>query len=137
VVELTMPRLEHVAIWARDLDRVCGFYVEHFGATVGERYENPRKGFCSRFLNFEGGARIEVMTTTTLALQVCEPGAHRMGLAHVAITIGSEAEVDSLTARLGALGVPVLDGPRRTGDGYYESVVLDPEGNRVELCAER
>jgi lactoylglutathione lyase len=26
-----------------------------------------------------------------------------------------------------------VDGPRRTGDGYYESVVLDPEGNRLEL----
>jgi lactoylglutathione lyase len=29
----------------------------------------------------------------------------------------------------------VLDGPRRTGDGYYESVVLDPDGNRVEIAA--
>jgi hypothetical protein len=26
----------------------------------------------------------------------------------------------------------VLDGPRRTGDGYYESAVLDPDGNRLE-----
>jgi hypothetical protein len=31
----------------------------------------------------------------------------------------------------------VLDGPRRTGDGYYESVVLDHEGNRVEIAASR
>lgn len=25
------------------------------------------------------------------------------------------------------------DGPRRTGDGFYESAVLDPEGNRIEI----
>ena len=31
--------------------------------------------------------------------------------------------------------MPVVDGPRRTGDGYYEAVLLDPEGNRVEIVA--
>ena len=24
--------------------------------------------------------------------------------------------------------------PRRTGDGYYESVIIDPDGNRIEIC---
>jgi lactoylglutathione lyase len=128
-----MPHLEHVAMWVRDLDRVCSFYAEHFGATVGERYENPAKGFASRFLWFASGARLEVMTTTALVAQA--PGAERMGLAHLAIAVGTAAEVDAMTARLGALGVTVLASPRRTGDGYYESVVLDPEGNRLELVA--
>ncbi len=122
-------------MWVRDLDRVCSFYADHFNAEVGDLYENPRKGFCSRFLTFDDGARIEVMTTTTLAPTTLAPGAHRMGLAHLAIAIGSKDLVDVLTARLKALGVPVLDGPRRTGDGYYESVVLDPEGTQVELTA--
>jgi lactoylglutathione lyase len=58
-----------------------------------------------------------------------------MGLTHLAIALGSESEVDELTAALRCDGVPVLDGPRRTGDGYYESVVLDPDGNRIELMA--
>ncbi len=56
-----------------------------------------------------------------------------MGLTHFAVSLGSEQEVNALTERLRSDGHPVLDGPRRTGDGYYESVVLDPEGNRVEL----
>jgi lactoylglutathione lyase len=43
--------------------------------------------------------------------------------------------VDELTERLREHGVAVIDGPRRTGDGYHESVVLDPEGNRIELTA--
>jgi lactoylglutathione lyase len=30
-------------------------------------------------------------------------------------------------------GIQVIGEPRTTGDGYYESVVLDPEGNRVEV----
>lgn len=30
-------------------------------------------------------------------------------------------------------GVEVVSGPRVTGDGYYESCVLDPDGNRVEI----
>jgi lactoylglutathione lyase len=64
-----------------------------------------------------------------------EPGVQRMGLTHLALSLGSERLVDELTQRLQNDGYPVLDGPRRTGDGYYESVVLDPGGNRIELTA--
>ena len=130
-----MSRIEHVALWVRDLDGICAFYAGYFGAQVGSRYENPAKGFTSRFLTFESGARLEVMTTTSLFPVHMEPGAHRMGLTHLALAVGSEAEVDRLTNRLRADGHSVVEGPRRTGDGYYESVVLDPEGNRVELAA--
>ena len=75
------------------------------------------------------------MTTTTLSPVVHEPGAQRMGLTHLAISLGNEDAVTALTSRLRSRGVPVPDGPRRTGDGYFESAVLDPEGNRIELTA--
>ena len=130
-----MARIEHIALWARDVEGLAAFYAEHFGANVGPRYENRAKGFASRFLRFEDGARIEVMSSTQLELVPSAPGAQRIGFVHVAISLGSEPAVDALTQRLRDSGVPVLDGPRRTGDGYYESVVLDPEGNRIEITA--
>ena len=58
-----------------------------------------------------------------------------MGLTYLAIAVGSEQLVDELTKRIEDDGYPVLDGPRRTGDGYYESVVVDPDGNRIEITA--
>ncbi|MBK9925297.1 MAG: VOC family protein [Anaerolineales bacterium] len=125
--------IEHIAFWVYDLDAFCAFYEHNFGASVGPLYENPANGFRSRFLSFSTGARIEAMTTTTLSPIQLPDGAQRMGLTHIAVSLGSESAVDKLTAELKAQGVPVLDGPRRTGDGYYESVILDPEGNRLEL----
>lgn len=128
-----MPHIDHVALWVHDLDDMCGFYARAFGARIGPLYENPAKGFASRFVTLDSGARLEFMTTRTQEPVRHAPGAQRMGLTHLAISLGSEDAVDALTARLRADGAPVLDGPRRTGDGYYESVVLDPEGNRLEL----
>ena len=124
-------RVEHVAVWVADLDRVRDFYAAYFGAVAGAKYTNTTKGFESYFLTFpDGGARLELMRVPGLAGL---SGDRRIGLAHIAVALGSEAAVDTLTDRLRDDGYEVVDGPRRTGDGYYESVVLDPEGNRVEL----
>ena len=128
-------RIHHVALWTDDLTRCTRFYVEYFAAQAGTGYHNPAKGFRSCFLSFESGARIEAMCTTALQPVPAAPGAQRMGWTHLAIAVGSEDKVDALTARLREDGYPVLDGPRRTGDGYYESVVLDPDGNRIEITA--
>ncbi len=132
---MTEVRIEHVALWTEDVERLTAFYCAYFGASAGERYVNAAKGFESRFVSFGSGARLEVMRTVSLHPRLHEPGAQRMGLTHVALSVGSEQRVDELTQTLGRDGYAVLDGPRRTGDGYYESVVLDPDGNRVEITA--
>jgi lactoylglutathione lyase len=126
-------RIEHVALWTGDLERCKAFYISYFGATAGDDYVNSAKGFRSCFLEFGQGARLEAMTTTTLSPVSLEPGVQRMGLTHLAIAVGSVARVDELSEQLRMDGFPVLDGPRTTGDGYYESVVLDPDGNRIEI----
>ncbi len=128
-------RLEHAAIWTEDLEALRAFYERHLGARAGARYRNAR-GFTSYFLSFDGGARVELMSLPALAAAPADRAAPRPGLAHLAFTVGDEAAVDALTARLEAAGVRVTGRPRRTGDGYYESVVLDPDGNALELCAE-
>ncbi len=125
-------RIEHVALWVRDIDAVAQFYARYFDARIGTRYENPRKGFQSRFLELGAGARLEIMARTGIDTRAQD---EKLGFAHVAIAVGDEAAVDALAARLRADGVTLVDGPRRTGDGYYECVVLDPEGNRVEVAA--
>jgi lactoylglutathione lyase len=125
-------QLEHVGLWVRDIDTVAAYYARYFGARIGGLYHNPRKGFESRFLQFAGGARLEIMRRADVSQRA---GGEQLGLAHVALTVGDAAAVDALAARLAADGTPPIDGPRRTGDGYYECVALDPEGNRVEFMA--
>lgn len=127
-------KIEHVAIWVNDLEQALAFYRESFGCRANAKYRNPVTGFESYFLSFEGGARLELMQRPDVAERV--PGPERQGLAHVAITVGPPSQVDALTERLVQQGARLLSAPRRTGDGYYESVVLDPEGNRLELVAE-
>ena len=123
-------RIEHVALWTHDLERLRAFYERYFGAVAGPCYSNPRKQFSSYFLRFDTGARVELMQRPGLASAAEAPAA---GYAHLAVSVGSEGGVDELTARLARDGYAVLDGPRRTGDGYYESVVVDPDGNRIEI----
>lgn len=125
--------IEHIAIWTQRLEDLKQFYVTYFGATAGEKYINTRKGFESYFLSFIGGARLELMRMPTIPVSLNNIATQFTGLIHFAISVGSEQAVDALTQRLHTDGYRVLDGPRRTGDGYYESVVLDPDGNRIEI----
>jgi lactoylglutathione lyase len=125
--------IEHVAIWTSRLELLQGFYVRFFGARAGPPYRSVRRPLESCFLSFEGGARLELMRLPELPPgQGPDP---RTGLAHVAFSAGSPAGVDQLTSELRAAGHTVVSAPRTTGDGYYESVVLDPDGNVVEITA--
>ncbi|MBU4318829.1 MAG: VOC family protein [Proteobacteria bacterium] len=126
-------KIEHIAIWARDIEKLKTFYETCFGATSSTKYTNKNKGFSSYFLNFDSGARLEIMQMPSVTGKNTDSNRHTMGLAHFAVSVGSVEAVDKLTATLAQEGVPVIDGPRKTGDGYYESVVLDPEKNRIEI----
>ena len=140
-----MPvRIAHVALWTDTVERMeqlRAFYERHFGARSGAPYESARQpGFVSYFLTFASGAQIELMTlpadvAAPQRASAVSPGEPRCGYAHVALTLGSTTAVDAMTARLADAGVQVVSMPRWTGDGYYESVIADPDGNLVELTA--
>lgn len=123
-------KIEHIAIWSPDIETLQDFYCHHFGCVAGARYENPQKRFSSYFLRFPEGARIEVMQKTGIGLR---PSSETCGLAHFAVSVGSEEKVRSLTESLRKDGIPIVSEPRWTGDGYFESVVADPDGNLIEL----
>ena len=126
-------QIEHVAIWTSDLERLRAFYETYFQATAGPKYTNPARGFESYFLAFPSGPRLELMRLATLSQAPGGQGVPQVGYAHLAFSTGSREAVDALTARLVADGHRRLDGPRTTGDGYYESQVADPDGNLLEI----
>lgn len=126
-------RIEHVAIWVDDLDKSRDFYVDYFGAIPNAKYHNPSKNFQSYFLSFDDGCRLELMQRPDIASRTQIHPQQHVGLVHLAISVGSKEKVDSLTDRLRSDGYVVVGEPRTTGDGYYESVILDPEGNIIEI----
>jgi lactoylglutathione lyase len=126
-------QIEHIALWSEDLERLKAFYIEYFGAVPGPLYENAKKHFVSCFLSFDSGARLEIMQKEPLQVGKPANAPESIGWAHFAIAVGSKEAVDVLTARFLADGNSVVGSPRWTGDGYYESVVLDPDGNPVEI----
>jgi lactoylglutathione lyase len=109
------------------------FYCTWFQARACLKYVNEIKGLESHFLTFPSGARLELMQRTVEIERNSGPGKNAVGYGHIAFSAGSELAVNALTNQLREAGHTVVDEPRRTGDGYYESVVLDPDGNRVEI----
>lgn len=129
-------KIEHVAIWVDDIEAMREFYLNYFDVTCGSKYVNPVKKYTSYFLSFgDGKSRIELMNRPDIADAITNRGLTK-GWAHLSLTIGSKEEVARLTERLRADGYTILGEPRTSGDGYYESVVADPEGNYLELLGE-
>lgn len=125
-------KINHVAIWSQDIERLRDFYCRWFGTVAGQRYHNPCKGFTSYFLTFpDGGARLEIMNGPGIIGR--EEDIKLQGLCHIALSLGSREAVDEMTERMRRAGIPIISNPRTTGDGYYESVVTDPDGNIIEL----
>jgi lactoylglutathione lyase len=125
--------IAHLALWAKDLENLKAFYERYFSAQASTKYINGQKHFQSYFLTFTSGARLELMSRPDTSSMAPQPGQERLGYAHLAMSVGSASAVDALTMRLVNEGYQRPDGPRWTGDGYYESVILDPEGNRIEI----
>jgi len=127
-------RVEHIAIWTNNLERLKEFYVTYFDAQANQKYINASKNFESYFLSFpDGECRIEIMKRPKLIKMDCNDEKNYIGLANLAISVGSKEKVIDLTEKLRRDGYKVLSEARTTGDGYFESVIEDPDGNRIEI----
>lgn len=124
-------KIEHIAVWVNNLELMKDFYVQYFQVKPGEKYVNTKKQFESYFLTFDSGSRLEIMKMPGITEFMKEQ--QIMGYTHIALSLGSKEKVDALTEELRADGFVIAGEPRTTGDGYYESVILDPENNRIEL----
>lgn len=124
-------KIDHIAMYVNDLESARIFFIRYFGAKSNEQYHNLKTNFCSYFLSFEDGTRLEIMTRPeiddkTKTLQ-------QTGYIHIAFSLGSKEKVNDLTKILNADGYEIVSPPRTTGDGYYESCILGIEGNQIEL----
>lgn len=126
-------KIAHIAIWTRDLEGMRNFYMHYFDASSKDPYYNHTRDFKSYMLSFSDDCKLELMQMPGIPANKNDIRKQATGLIHFAISLGSKAKVEELTNQLRLDGFKVISEPRTTGDGYYESVVLDPEGNRIEL----
>lgn len=126
-------RIEHIAMYVSDLENTKDFYVRFFGAKTNEKYHNFLTGLETYFLTFDDNTRLEIMTRPEV--KASEKSLTQSGYIHLAFSVGSKEKVDKLTKELENAGYKVISGPRTTGDGYYESCVLGPENNQIEIVA--
>lgn len=125
-------RIDHTALFCRNLEQMRQFFIDYFDARSNEQYHNPRTGLRTYILTFtEGSTRLELMQRPDV--QDANPSQPAIGYVHLSFAVGSRKGVDLLTRRLAANGYTVTSGPRTTGDGYYESCILGPEGIQIEV----
>lgn len=126
-------KIDHIAVYVNDLEAIKSFYELYFGVTANQMYHNTKTGLQTYFLTFPDGGRLEIMTRPNITEN--NKAMMQSGYIHLAVSVGSKEKVDELTKRLQTDGYEVLSGPRTTGDGYYESCILDPERNQIEIVA--
>jgi lactoylglutathione lyase len=127
----TIARIERLALWTDAPERLRDFYSQLLGAHAAPLNEDPATGLRSVRLDF-CGVQLELIQPPATA----EPALserQRPGHAELGLALGSADAVDELGGRLLAAGHRVVEPPRRTREGRYECLALDPDGNRISL----
>ena len=125
-------QLTHIALWTNHLERLRDFYVKYFNGKSNEKYVNSKKGFASYFVSFESGPALEIMQRQDITEAYDKD---HIGLAHLAFHADKKEQVDQMIERFRMDGYTIAGETRVSGDGYYEGVIRDPDGNIVEIVA--
>jgi len=126
-------KIHHIAIWTKDIENMKNFYVKYFGFNANNKYSNAAYLFESYCLEFSDGAKLELMKMPSVPGNKNDIYKQYTGLIHFAISAGSKENVKALTEKLRTDGYEIVSEPEETGDGFFESCILDPEKNRIEI----
>ena len=126
-------KIAHMALWTQNLEQQARFWGSCFDGKINEKYcSKTNPGFESYFVKIGEDIAIELMTKPGLVGQ--QPDNNRCGWVHLAISVGGNENVDAVAMQAQKQGI-LVSGPRTTGDGYYEAVIKDPDGNLIEIVA--
>lgn len=126
-------KIAHIALWTRQLEQQARFWVAFFDGEINEKYcSQINPGFESFFVRIGDDIAIELMTKPGLTALTADN--NHTGWVHLAITVGGAENVDRLAKRAAEQDI-LVSAPRTTGDGYYEAVIKDPDGNLIEIVA--
>ena len=124
--------LNHIGIYTDDLEATEAFFRKYCGSCEAyDPYENPRSRFRSIKLRYPDGTVFELMNKPGLTSP--DTLDTTLGLAHISVSLPSREAVDEMARRLADDGYRVVDGPRMTGDEYYELKAFGPAGLVVEF----
>ncbi len=124
-------KIDHIAMYVNDLEGARDFFVKYLGGKSNDGYHNVNTGFRSYFIGFEDGTKLEIMKKP--GIRDVSGKEDCIGYVHIAFSVGSAQEGDRLTEEFRKDGFTVASGPRRTGDGFYESCIVGIEGNLIEI----
>jgi len=122
-------KLHHIAFWTRNIDSLVEFYIKHFEGEVLFRHESG--DFQSVFIKICSSITIEIMTRTNINDGIFE---ERVGYSHFSIEVDSKDQVNKLTDYFIENNIPLGKIKEKYDDGFYESSVLDPDGNIIEIA---
>jgi lactoylglutathione lyase len=126
-----VAQIEHIALATNQLESLCDFY-RRLGGVVLPLSPDLGDGLSGCVLDF-CGVRLGVFKRPRSGHAATREG-RSPRLLHLGFALGSADAVDELSRLLAAAGHRVLEPPHRSGElGRYESVALDPDGNRLKL----
>jgi catechol 2,3-dioxygenase-like lactoylglutathione lyase family enzyme len=124
-------QIDHIALATSKLESLCAFY-RRLGGVALPLSADPGDGFRNCALDF-CGVRLEVFERPCSHNAAAGDG-QSPRLLHLGFALRSADAVDELSRVLAAAGHRVLERPHRAAElGRYESIVLDPDGNRLKL----
>lgn len=124
-------KIAHVALWTTNLAAQKAFWCEYFGGQANDLYiSKNRPGFQSYFVSLAEGPTIELMSLE--GIETGPFGKELTGWAHIAISLGSRKQVDEMVDKATAQNI-LVSPARVTGDGFYEAIIRDPDGNLIEI----